>query len=346
MSRRFWGLLASSAVVIAAVLAIVQPGGPSGQVSLAHVITATPGVEALHLELDMNVTNGSGPCDPVDASAEHRYNDTYQVAVCVTGLTEENPPIGGFTLHVSYDDTLNRAPEVADVGPALDDNPDANETSVDKDEDTVPDAGEYGGDGLGAGWDCSGDGKAYPMGDKDPTPGPGKGDAFITCEGWDGSWKLGDDETAGVLALIKFQAQGVAGTDTLTIAQGYVDLVDWDGGTCGEEEEGRDHIQCFGGTDIKVEPPHRRKTPIPTATATATATVTPTQLPPTAAFSPTPTPTMFGGPGGRVVKPPPTGSGPSGGGSPQTVWLFALAGAAGAAAAVDGFRRFARRSRT
>ena len=335
MPRWFWRLLAPSAVIAAAVLAVVRPGGPSDQKSFAHVITATPGVEVLHLELDMNVTNGSGrPCDPVDASAEHRYDDTYQVAVCVTGLTEGDP-VWGFELDVTYDDTLNLAPDATPQSPyGRDDNPDANAGT------------NKWGDGLGEYWDCSVDETDYPTGHKDPPTVPGKGDAFIDCYRGE-TLKLGDNERAGVLALIMFQAQGVAGTDTLTIAQGYLDFAKG-GGTCGEEEEGYDHIPCFVGTDIKVAPPHKRKTLTPTPAATATATVTPTQLPPTAAFSPTPTPTptMFGGPGGRVVKPPPTGSGPSGGGSPQTVWLFALAGAAGAAAAVDGFRRFARRSRT
>jgi len=329
MSRWFWGLLASSAVLLAVVLAVVRPGGPSGQVSFAHVITGTPGVEVLHLELDMNVTNGSGPCDPVDASAEHGNNDTYKVAVCVTGLREKFP-VRGFSLDVVYDDTLNRAPEVADLAPALDDNPDANAGATRWPTNIS--------DGLGSDWDCVGE-DDYPTGDNDPATGLNHGDAWIDCFSLDGPWTLGDTETAGVLAMITFEAQR-AGTDTLTIAQGLLTVLEFGTSSCVPADA--EAMPCFGGTDIKVAPPHKRKTltPIPTATPV------PTEVPPTPIISPSPTPTMFGGPGGRVVKPPPTGSGPSGGGSQPTVWLFALAGIAGAAAVVDGFRRFARRSRT
>jgi len=330
MSRRFWGLLASSAVLLAVVLAVVRPGGPSDQKSFAHVITATPGVEVLHLELDMNVTNGNGPCDPVDASAAHGYNDTYQVAVCVTGL-EKGTPIDWFTFDVIYDDTLNKAPEVADLAPALDDNPDANAGTTRWPTNIS--------DGLGSDWDCLGEDDG-PKGDTNLATGPGNGDAFISC-GSGTTRTLGDNETAGVLAVITFTAQGVAATDTLTIANAYlVGLYENNMGTCNPVHTVE--MPCFGGTDIKVAPPHRRNTRTPTPTATPV----PTEVPPTPIISPSPTPTMFGGPGGRVVKPPPTGSGPSGGGSPPTVWLFALAGIAGAAAVVDGFRRFARRSRT
>ena len=37
----------------------------------------------VHLALDMDVTNGSGPCDPIDAMANVPVGQTYAVAVCL-----------------------------------------------------------------------------------------------------------------------------------------------------------------------------------------------------------------------------------------------------------------------
>src|SRR4030042_5287355 len=137
MSRWFWGLLALSAVVVAVALAISRRGGPSNQQSLAHVITQTPeGPEALHASLDLDTSDG--PCTDIDDSAEHDpAGANYNVAICVEGLYE-GFPIGVAAFDVIYDDTLNSAPDGANSGQGLDDNPNFNEN-------------EYG-DGLGSGW--------------------------------------------------------------------------------------------------------------------------------------------------------------------------------------------------
>jgi hypothetical protein len=84
------------------------------------------------------------------------------------------------------------------------------------------------------------------------------------------------------------------------------------------------------------------RTPTPTATATE---VVPTLTPPSPTFTapPAPTATPFGGPG-VIVVPPPTGTGPSGGGFPWALIASLLAGTAGAAAMAGGILRLFRNS--
>ena len=253
--------------------------------------------EPLTVSLDMDTTDG-GPCAEIDSSVSHDTGDSYDVAVCVTGLySTPDLEIGSFIFDVIYDDTLNRAPEVADVGKALDDNPDANAGVT------------TWGDGLGTGWDCSTDGLAYPRGDRDLASGAGHGAAFIACDSIAGPWTLGDDETSGVIAVISFVAN-YGGIDTLTIDNsGYLAYPDTSlMGQC--DPAWGFPMDCNGGTDNK------NGTPPPTATPTATATPTPwcggsgqppcpTSTPtrppwPTATRTPTPPP----GVGGRVRLPP------------------------------------------
>jgi len=333
MPRWLLTLSALSALIGAVLLAVVQPGDPGGRKALAHVITATPDYTStpsnerplLHMELDMNVANGSGPCDRVDDQATHGYNDTYQVAVCVTGLTH---PVAEFYVAIEYDQTLNLVPERPNVAPALDDNPDANAGTT-----TWP----PGSNGLGLGWDCYlGEGADPPMGDAEPDPGVGV--AYIQCHSSyfeeEHTFELGDGETAGVLAMINFEAQGMPGTDTLSFDSGDVWLLDENYADCSENG-------CFGGTDNKAPPtPWRRKIITPTATATLRPTLTPTpeQPSPTVESSPTPTPTMFGGPGGIRVKPPQTGGDPAGGDFSWALPAAVLAAAAGVGAFAGGFK--------
>ena len=63
----------------------------------------------LYMALDMDLTNGSGPCDPayIDDSATHDLGETYQVAICAGGL---DTAIGAFSATMLYDDTLNTRP--------------------------------------------------------------------------------------------------------------------------------------------------------------------------------------------------------------------------------------------
>ncbi len=117
MKRRFWAVLVLLGVAVALVVAFAPFGGSgsstvkvvaAGYVAGNGVVVgdvgtspcATPGVDInndgvcgagdVHLELDMDVTNGTGPCNPVDPSATYTVGTTYKVAVCLTsaGVSE------------------------------------------------------------------------------------------------------------------------------------------------------------------------------------------------------------------------------------------------------------------
>src|SRR5262245_59304222 len=103
------------------------------------------------LALDADASNGSGACSPVDDRAEVAQGEEFQVAVCLTSSGET--PLAAFKFKVTYDDRLIIAPEVADTGEGLDDNPDANAGSS-----------TFSSPTLGGGWDCSGGVGAYPEG--------------------------------------------------------------------------------------------------------------------------------------------------------------------------------------
>ena len=195
--------------------------------------------EPLTVSLDMDAWDG-GPCADIDATADHDCGSTYKVGLCVSGLyNDPDLAIGSFSFDVLYDDTLNTAPEVTDVAPALDDNPDANEN-------------EYG-DGLGVAWACDNEGYAYPKGDKDPVTGPGHGDAFIGCGSNTGPYTMGDNETAGVIAVIEFQAKAgnTDQTDNLVIKTTSY-LADPHTNKMGQCDPTKPlPIECAGGTDNK-----------------------------------------------------------------------------------------------
>ncbi|MDI6858474.1 MAG: hypothetical protein QME71_09200 [Dehalococcoidia bacterium] len=238
------------------------------------------------LSLDMETSDG--PCTDIDATAFHDPGTIYDIGLCVSGLYAAG---GGFTgtgigtlaFDVLYNDLLNVAPEVANSGNGLDDNPDANAGTT------------TWGDSLGTGWDCSYGGLAYPTGDKNPASGPGNGDAYITCNSLAGPWTLGDDETSGVIAVIHFQAIA-SGEDSLTIANGLLAFPDaTEMGTCNPGVI--EPMPCTGGEDIKPAPtpsPSPTDTPAPTMTLTPTETHTPTETP-LATNTPTVTPTPSAG---------------------------------------------------
>jgi len=192
--------------------------------------------EGPYLALDMDVTNGSAPCDPayIDASAVRSFGESYKVAVCIAGL--EGSPVWSFYIAILYDDTLNYAPEIecADPPDCLDDNPDASGGAT------------KWGDGLGPSLLCN-----EPIGDEEPLVGPGKGRAYIQCGVVDPPATLGDDETWGVLAIVNFQAIH-AGTDTMEFAA--VDQV-WDRDSnelahCSDVPR-----RCYGGTEANFGGP-------------------------------------------------------------------------------------------
>ncbi|MDI6857824.1 MAG: hypothetical protein QME71_05865 [Dehalococcoidia bacterium] len=282
-------LLAAAAVVLAVAVAMISfalmQGG--GEEASAHYYDFDGDtLTDLHMEIDMDVTNGSGPCDPAatdNVGPQRQLGVEYEVAVCVHGLYLGFPP-GTVAFDVLYDDTLNLAPEVANVGTGLDDNPDANAGAT-----------TFNGEGhdLGDGWDCSSGGLAFPMGDKNPATGPGNGRAFLSCSSLTGPFRLGDDEDWGTLAVITFIPLE-NGTDTLQISWGTLGYTDAsEMGTCNPDV--LFPMVCLDGTDIKGEPPTETPTqPGPTNTPTETATPTETPLPtdtPTVTNTPTETAT-------------------------------------------------------
>jgi len=319
-------------------------------VALAAVVMAVPrlggapasAADPLTISLDMDTTNGGGPCAVIDSSTSHSGADpvsgpVYDVAICATGLYQ-GFPIGSFTFDVLYDDGLNEATEVANVAPALDDNPDANAGTT-----NWPDS-------LGALWACDNSGSGFPTGN---TIAPG-GDAFLACDGTavGATFTLGDNEDHGVIAVIHFKA--IAGSvipDTLTIADSSY-LAYASGQTMGEcDPDSTLPMDCVGGTDNKTGAAQATATNTPTATPAPTRCpndICPTSEPTRKAWTRTPTPTVTATPapeeppgpseppppppptGGQLpqVVPPGTGSGPDGIPWASTaVWLLAAAGA-------------------
>ena len=160
-----------------------------------------PPVSAQGVEVSLDTDISDGACVDIDSELTTSVGESFQVAVCVDGL-----PSGMifFQFDVMYDDTLLLAPEVADEGFALDDNPDANAGAT----TWGVSLGEEGQ------VDCTSGQIAFPMGDR--VPDPGEGAAFISCVNLLGPWPLGDEVDNGVLAVITFKALK-KGTDTLRL---------------------------------------------------------------------------------------------------------------------------------
>jgi len=303
MKQWHWFGLGILALTLAVVFAAMpQLGGGSREASAQGGLT---------IALDMDT--GGGPCADIDSSTSHHGEpgaggDTYTIGVCVSGLYE-GFPIGVVSFDVIYNDILNTAPEVANSGNALDDNPDANAGST------------TWGSSLGTGFDCSGGGLAFPKGDKDPATGAGHGDAFLSCKSATGPWTLGDNETSGVLAVITFHANA-AGTDNLRITNGLLGYSDaTEMGTCNPTVTYE--MDCNGGSDVKTGA--TAPSPTPTSTPSATATpcpngICPTSTPTARALTATPafTATATAAPGETTQPPaPPPPAPPSGGEQPQ-----------------------------
>ena len=92
------------------------------------------------LQLDMNVANNSGPCDPIDDEVSAAVGAHVVVQVCLLDHAELPAPYG-FTLEVDYDDGLLSAPK--------------GDTSDNRSVNANPDINDGPGpDALGEGWDC------------------------------------------------------------------------------------------------------------------------------------------------------------------------------------------------
>jgi hypothetical protein len=251
-------LVLGGGLILALVLASTWPSGHVGSTA------------ADTFRVFIDAQTGNGICNlPPDSSRTVSHPTSFDVAVCV-----EDPPtaLGVFAFEVVYDDTVIVAPEVADVSPALDDNPDANQAA------------------LGSGWDCSGFGLSYPKGDVDVATGAGHGRARIGCLSLAGPWTF---TSTGYIARVNFNTQGPLASTTLALEN--VVLGDPPGnelGSCnpvvGVE------MPCVDGSVTVAAPV--TNTPTPTASLTSTVTLTPTRTPtpsvtPAATNTPTKTPT-------------------------------------------------------
>ncbi|MGD0116386.1 MAG: hypothetical protein ABSC13_10390, partial [Dehalococcoidia bacterium] len=216
----------------------VATATPTTQPTPTPAVTTAP--HFADVQIDMDPTNGSGPCNPVDASAQHNVGDVYSVAVC---LTNSQSPPGVFQYNLVYDDSANQCVPTAcapDDSLCLDSNPDANAGS------TV-----FSTPSLGTGWTCEA-GNAWPPNcDEDPATGPGHGVAYIGCLSLDSSTQtlpVGPGVSAP-LAEVKFRAL-TPGTQSLSLLG--VDAGDSVGNTlvaCG------DGSTCSGGTNTNVPYP-------------------------------------------------------------------------------------------
>jgi hypothetical protein len=202
------------------------------------------------LRLDFDFTGGA--CTTIEDTRTVDPGTQFQVAVCLS--RSGTVPIAAFQYRVNYDDGIVVAPEVANSGTALDDNPDANVGAT-----------TFSTPHLGSGWDCSGGVGAYPLGDANPALGSGQ-----VYSGGCGSPGGPNTLVAGPLAIITFDAVA-PGSTVLTFEQASVtdDLLA-EVGSCNPTFEVP--LICVGGNVEVIGP-------TATTTSTPTETGTPTQTP-------------------------------------------------------------------
>jgi hypothetical protein len=198
--------------------------------------------------------------------------------VCLRGITA---PLGNFQLSVIYDDTVISAPEIPLSDGALDDNPDANAGAT------------TWGEGLGENWTCDELSLGQqPIGDGDPETGPGHGRADIVCWSLFGPWTLGDNEDAGVLAVISFNAapyqSGATSLELAEVQLGSSEAMDL--GSCNPAAGmAAAVIDCVGATVRLAGPtiaPEQWPTPTPVAGVIARPTLGPGMTPPPLTVTP------------------------------------------------------------
>jgi len=198
MSVRRVSLLALSLAAVSAILLAVSISRSAGNAN-------AQGEESqASVALDMDVTNGDGPCNPVDDSYSVGVGQTYEVAVCLLDASQAPAEL---QFDLIYNDDLNRCvPQECTSEICVDSNPDANSGAT-----------TWGDTSLGPNWDCHYMGESPPTCDSDPAQGEGHGLASLLCLTLDEqpSLRVGDG-VASPIALVTFEAT-TPGEDTLTL---------------------------------------------------------------------------------------------------------------------------------
>jgi len=281
------GLLAAAGALVAVFLAVFGlPYGRLDRTAFAdpyHFGTPEPGA---HFEIDAvpDTPACSVTSEPVRTVAP---GDSFSIDFCMRNIeTQSNPAnVGLFQFEIIYDATKILAPEVADVGTGVDDNPDLDNMAVT-------------GSATAAGWDCSGFGVAYPKGNG--YAGDNTGHGFIACYTLSGPYPY--DTGDARLASMNFNAVGANGdSSTIAIYQFSISNdIPSELASCNPPIDRA--IDCYGALILIQTPPTPTPTNTPLPTDTPTPTATPTDTP-TPTNTPTPTPTPAGA---RMEKSPDT----------------------------------------
>jgi len=166
---------------------------PSGSQSPTRASAATA-----QLQMDFNLADGTGPCNPVTAASPVLVGANFQVGLCLTNYGDA--PIGGVltqvVLGVKYPAALITAPNVAsDHNLDLDSNPDWNQAG------STP--------SVGATWDCNqlNHDAAAPKGN--PTP------AWIVCATSNSQAATLNGTNPALLATLTFHADAAGGPSAI-----------------------------------------------------------------------------------------------------------------------------------
>ena len=224
--------------------------------------------------LDMDITNGSGPCNPIDPErAISGDGAEFKVAICLTGAVL---PPHALNIELLYDDMLDQCVPVdcpEGIG-CLDTNPDANAGTTTW---TTPD--------LGTGCDCSIGGVEPPVCNIDPATGLDAGYASILCTCVTATLPVGEGVSSPI-AVVNFKniAKGRA-----TFTFGVVALYDEPGDNILRCPPLGDMAPCSGGTRGELAPtsltptaaavpptgtPNAGGTPVPAGPAATAAAAT------------------------------------------------------------------------
>jgi hypothetical protein len=243
--------------------------------------------------IDADADNGTGPCAPVDATAEvvvSGSGTTHHVALCLINVPSANH-IGAFTAGITYDPEKNECPNITCASGCLDDNPNVN-SSAD------PASWAPGlGDPDDGDWTCTPLGLGAPP-LCDATSTSGLPEAYAACSASTGPYTSPvASQTAWPLMVVTFNAIQAGTVDTLGIEDLLIgEPSGAEQGSCNPETPGSDPLPCTGAEVDKVAP---SPTPPPTDTPTPmppTDTPTPTPVTPTATstpVTPTATPTPY-----------------------------------------------------